>query len=419
MQDQSFNVTTMSQMLRKSDFKIHPDIAIPANREAAISAAVDYAHSKFQGRNPLSRSRLKSKDVYQIKNLSDLLVIRKLRTNVEQVVRLRQQGRRFIVANLAHLISEGVPYRLYRLDVASFYESFKPGAVLDKLDSLSGLSPLSKKLLRFVLEIYANSGGKGIPRGISLSATLSELMMKDFDTSITSRQGVHFFARYVDDILIITNAEEDEREFLDQVKRVLPPGLLLSQAKKHVCAAPRFLRPAANPCPVLAFDYLGYRFSVSNPAKRAGSGGQQFRDVAIDIAGSKLARIKTRIVRAFLSFIANQDFALLFLRIKYLTSNISVKDMDTNTYKLAGIYYNYPQITPNTAKGLSELDDFLRNAILSKKGRVFATTSGLLSRRQKTDLLGLSFRRGHERRAFVHFHPSKVRAILECWQHGE
>ena len=316
MWDQSFNVVTMSQMVRKSDFKDHPGLVIPTIRLATVNAAIDSAHQLFQGRDPLSRSRHKSKDIYQVKNLADLLVIRKLRRNIQQAAPLRQQGRRFIVANLTHLISEGVPYRLYRLDVESFYESFKSAAVLDKLEALPGLSPLSRKLVRFVLETYGKSGGKGIPRGISLSATLSELMMRDFDTSLKCRGGVHFFARYVDDILIITDSEENEREFLEQVKRALPAGLSLSEAKRQICAAPLFARAAKNACAVLEFDYLGYQFSVSNPAKVAGSGAQQFRDVAIDIANSKLAKLKTRIVRAFLSFIANQDFALLSLRIK-------------------------------------------------------------------------------------------------------
>ncbi len=313
----------MSQMIRKSDFKDFPNLVIPAIRLAAVNDAINSAHQLFHGQNPLTRFRTKSKDIYQIKDLPTLLVVRKLRRNIQQVVELRQQGRKFIITNLTHLVSEGVPYRLYRLDVEAFYESFDSGAVVRKLEALPKLSPLSKKLLRSLFDSYIASGGKGIPRGIALSATLSELMMKEFDDALKTHEGVHFFARYVDDILIITGGAENEREFLDKLKRMLPAKLSLNETKKRICTAPRFDRPAKKACAILSFDYLGYQFSVSNPAKASRTTKQQFRDVAIDIASSKLAKIKTRIVRSFLSFNANHDYPLLALRIKYLTSTLT------------------------------------------------------------------------------------------------
>jgi hypothetical protein len=418
MRDQSFNVVTLSQMIRKSDFRENPTLAIPENRVAMVTAAVNSAHNLFDGQNPLSRFILKLRHVYRVGSVSDLLVVRKLRKNIQEATQLRQLGRRFIVANLIHLISEGVTYRLYRLDIKSFYESFESSAVQDRLDGLAGLSPLSKKLLRHLMEVYRATGGSGIPRGISLSATLSELMMMDFDSVLRSRSGIHFYARYVDDILIITDAKENVREFLTIVRRGLPNGLTINETKKHICSASRFDRPARKGCHILEFDYLGYHFSVSNPAKATGSNTQRFRTVSIDICAPKLAKIKTRIAKSFLSFSSDGDFQLLYLRMKYLTSNFSVKDANSNINKLAGIYYNYPQITPDTAKGLTVLDHFLRNAILSKNGRIFSKSSTLLTTRQKAALLRLSFARGHANRTFVYFSPQTIRAVQKCWNHA-
>ena len=46
----------------------------------------------------------------------------------------------------------------------------------------------------------------GLPRGIDISATLSELFMADLDSEIKKIDGIFFYARYVDDIIVIYNA---------------------------------------------------------------------------------------------------------------------------------------------------------------------------------------------------------------------
>ncbi len=50
----------------------------------------------------------------------------------------------------------------------------------------------------------------GLPRGVPLSATLSEYSMKRFDRFVSTLPEVYYYARYVDDIVIVTGAREDK-----------------------------------------------------------------------------------------------------------------------------------------------------------------------------------------------------------------
>ncbi|EPM56853.1 phage-related reverse transcriptase/maturase family protein, partial [Pseudomonas syringae pv. actinidiae ICMP 19103] len=42
-------------------------------------------------------------------------------------------------------------------------------------------------------------------RGLALSATITEIVMQDFDNSIKELDGVFYYGRYVDDIIVVTD----------------------------------------------------------------------------------------------------------------------------------------------------------------------------------------------------------------------
>jgi len=407
-------------MLRKSDFQDEPALSNDSTRRSILAASAELAHRFADQQNPLLSLRLGDKPLCHVKALGNRLILRKLRENILETMRGDRQSRHFIVSHLTYLLSEGVPYRLYRLDIKNFYESFDITLVRQKLESLEGLSPLSKKLLATLLNFYVSTGGRGLPRGLALSATLSELMMKGFDHAVAINSGAYFYYRYVDDIVIMTNSAEGPRFFLKKIKNILPANLALHGHKTQICKAD--LLPKLGPAKVklFDFDYLGYNITVFDPARVAGVSSRELhREVSVDIAQKKIAKIKTRIVRSFLSFKTNHDFQLLLDRIRYLTTNISVKDLDRNTYKLAGIYHNYPHLTLTSASSLNELDKFLRIAVTSTKGRVFSVTCALLSRNQKKELLKHSFVRGHRERIYSYFHPLQIRRVLDCWTHAK
>nr|WP_274620819.1 RNA-directed DNA polymerase [Enterobacter kobei] len=119
----------------------------------------------------------------------------------------------------------------------------------------------------FLYSFYLN-GGKGIPRGLSISAYLAELLMYDFDNQVKDEYSVFYYARYVDDIVIVTSGYEDSDAFVENVKSILPNGLQFNEGKKYYISdlIPKSAKKT-NTAPskkLLSFEYLGYDFSVGD-----------------------------------------------------------------------------------------------------------------------------------------------------------
>lgn len=389
-----------------------------AFKAGMAQAATLSALSNFGGTNPILRFHLKRKAAYRIRTLPDEIVVRKLALNIKKITKPRRSDRSEIVSNLCRFLEEGVPYRIYRLDVKSYYESFKHSDIRERLLSLPDLCPLDRRHLDALLGHFSTLGGTGLPRGMAISAIVSDALMADFDSWVLSNPSVYFFGRYVDDIVIVTNLTEDPSVFLGQVKKMLPDGLALNEMKLSVSTLrerPQQIK-AALPLHKCDVDYLGYRFSVFDPSETSIAGKKGFRLVAVEVAPSKVERFKTRIVRSFRDFSKTGDSGSLVDRIKFLTSNFSVYDRTTCKRKLAGIYYGYPLLSVNS-DSLEQLDKFLRNAVLSSKGRVFKESSPALTSTVKRTLLSLSFRAGHKEHRFVHFSSSRICQIQECWKY--
>ncbi len=340
MHDQSFCRKTLERVLKKHEFRNVPVALHKAFREAILSDAATSAATRFKApKNPLTSFPLRGKQVYRLVGLPDELVLRQLVRNIKRCMPRTAEGRSQIVTNLALLLAEGVPYRVYRLDVRSFYESFQKHEVLSVLNDLQQLSPQSKILIETLLNAHNAIGGLGIPRGLSLSAVLSDLLMKQFDYQIRSGVDTFYYSRYVDDIIIMTSAREKPSEFVTWIKSSLPLGLSLNPSKRQIVEVLNKVEKINDSCapPIFSFDYLGYAFTVGNPTTaEAGKkkNGELNRTVVIDISSRKMKKFKTRIVRAFLDFSKTSDWDLLRDRIAYLTQNFSVYNAKAGGKKL-------------------------------------------------------------------------------------
>lgn len=89
-----------------------------------------------------------------------------------------------------------------RLDVRHFYESINREAILMKLVEDARLSYTTLDLLQTLFKNPIIASSTGLPRGLGISAELSELYMKYFDLSIRRVGGVYYYARFVDDIIV-------------------------------------------------------------------------------------------------------------------------------------------------------------------------------------------------------------------------
>jgi len=411
MHRQSINQKSLSALLRRSDY-----VGVASGLKAAHGAYLTNS-ALVVARDGLPATSLKTWPLYgkphfAPANIAIDLLIRNLASNLQVLLKKRLQGRHSIVSNLRQLISESVPYRIYRLDVRSFYESFSTDDLCEAITGNPDLAPATRRLCAQLLTNQKSNGHEGLPRGLAISAIISEAQMSSFDDRIASNAEVFFYARFVDDIIILTSGEENASNFLSFASSKLPPGLEFSEdeTKKQIV---EFKHPAKKgPAQTIGFDYLGYSFTAhsTTPAK------SDRREIALTIAPKKVARIKKRIIRTLLDFANNKDEALALDRVKLLTSNFSIYNVGSGRFNTTGIYFSYPHID-FPSQELIDLDRFLRHAVLSKNGKVFAKIGAALTSRLRNKILKHSFSKGHEQKTFCHFSGNRLKLLQECWKY--
>lgn len=411
MHRQSITPTTLKHLITRSDFKGIPSALRSSYADQLASSAYDL-YSNFLPVYPLRKWILWKKWHFAPHSKPCELLLRKLSRNLMQGLSWHQASRDGIVENLKHLLAEGVPYRLYRLDISNFYESVNLNDTRQMIEDCDELAPCTKAIADKILHYQILFGEQGIPRGLAISAILSELLMRKFDLEIVDDKAVFFYARYVDDIIIITANRETPNNFISRLEDVLPKGLVFNKKKFLVESLNKSEKEPAGHSK-LDLEYLGYEFSIFNPITgKAGS----TRKVQCSISEKKIRKIKTRVFRALLEYGKNSDDDLLVDRIKFLTSNFKVFNKNTGYTNMAGIYFNYSLIDLGDEK-LKILDRFLVGAVLSAGNLKRRGPSVLLSNVLRKRLLRLSFERGHKDQIFNHFSGNRLEIIGRCWKY--
>lgn len=410
MFDPTIHKRTIARYLRSDDFFDDPSLFVPANLAALVDEAVDLGTKSFAPVT-LLRSNLRGKDIFQIQGLPHNLVLRHVTQNIRRVTGVKQDDRKFIISCIASLVSEGTPFRVYKYDIKSFYETVHANSILEALGSDLAFSPQSVRVLRSLFAELDANAVSGLPRGMAISATLAEYLLRPFDAHVSNGLGVWYYSRFVDDIIVITDGTEDVSEFNNLLSSLLPSGLSFNSKSNSYCFTP-FEKGAKATEGV--FDFLGYRFTVSR-AYRDTADKKIRRDVALDISPSKVKKIKSRYAKSLLMFQRDGRFADLHDRIKILTSNFTFIDKDTNIRRTAGIYYNYPLISKSSPM-LSDLDKFARNVIgcSGPKNKLFP----VLSKAEKLKILRLSFCDGFRDRRFFAFKPKRLSYLTDCWYYA-
>ena len=239
--------------------------------------------------------------------------------------------------------------------------------------------------------------GKGIPRGLGLSSDLAELFLKVIDKQIQELQDVAYYARYVDDIIILVapNKTTEKSTYLPKVRELLSKhGLALNEAKTFDCDRNSYQKK---------FNYLGYEFTLKNGA------------VDIDITSDKFTKLKKRLISSFKAYEKQRHknskaaYRLLLKRIKFLTSNTRLVNNKGNAF--VGVYFGSPNL--NKYNRLTALDSILTNK-----------SSKLASVSLRAKLGEMSFERGHREKPFSKFnrHMGYTRRdefsqIVEAWRY--
>lgn len=341
------------------------------------------------------------------------VTLRCLNRIIRQTTGLVPSDRDIIVRRLQTIMSEGVPHRVYKYDIRSFFESIDTGSLFQELANVSHIPRSAILVLENYLRELASRNIAGLPRGIQLSATLSEFALKEFDLHLSKLPAVYYHARYVDDIVIVTSCRESSHDFGQTIKDLLPQGLQLNSSKTRVLDIP--VQPKSDGTAILGeFDYLGYNFAIHETHRSADRTLTRTIDVAI--ASKKIKRIKSRICLSLIDFMNSGDLGMLERRLQLLSGNYNVRNFTTGRTRNVGLYCNYRRV--NSTARLHELDAYLRSLMVGRQSRMAKRLAAKLPIRVRKSLLRHSFSKNFENKTFLNFTPVELAELASCWRHA-
>lgn len=316
---------------------------------------------------------------------------KQLQYNLSKLYDLKQQNKDQIIFQLKRILEDTFPKYIIRTDIKSFYESIDREILNKKLNHDPLLTLTSKRFVSQILNKYNNLSGnmRGVPRGIGISAYLSELYLKEFDDTVKRQPDLLYFARYVDDIVIVFSPKPnsqvaDYRSIInDEIS-----GLKLSLNSK---TKEFYLDNSVND----QLDYLGYTFKF-----KKGS-------VELFIKKEKIKKYKARIDNSINSYSDKNKFnkhkyrKLLVQRIRFLTGN--VKLLNSKKSALVGIYHSNKHV--DNKSFLKVLDGYLI-------GKVKSLGDITLERR----LMKLKFQDGFNRKTYRAFTTKQLKQITSVWK---
>ncbi|MCY9853232.1 antiviral reverse transcriptase Drt3a [Vibrio mediterranei] len=399
---------TLGKCIYEGDIYNCVDILDPEKKKGLIDSAYSASLSSELSFSTVQIKR-NGKSCYTLKDFDQVLISRNLANNLRKVLD-KSKSRNQISRQLVQHLKEGTSYRIYRLDIKSFFESVEFSTIRSSLEK-SKVSNQTRLLISSIIKGLNQPDNKGIPRGLEFSPSLAELVLSDFDKEMKNHKDVFFYCRYVDDIIVITTGFEDKKTFLKCIKSKLPNELSLNYNKQKVI----FVDSRTKQDKVVAtFDYLGYNYSVRDTETKANK--NLFREVDISLSTSRMKKIKTRISRSLFCFSKDGNFEILKQRLDFLTSNRLMKDKKSKRIIATGIYYNNVNLTDDS-ESLIELDEYLKKTILGYSCNRGANFTNILSKNQKRELLKFSFMNGYRNNNYKKFSPNKLGEIKNAWRY--
>lgn len=333
MYNPTFGPKSLDRQILKSDFKANKSLNLddPKAREVLVQEAVKLAKAGFTSFN-LNSSDIAGRKVYTLTHFPTQLVLRKATENLSKISRAKQANRLDIIQRLALFCREGLPFCVAKFDIEQFYQSIDHSELRAMLQRRLSTAPSTKVVLDAFIDSCSRLGIEGLPAGLSISATLAEMYMQDFDNSMKLESETSYYARYVDDIIIIRPPLENEKFFESRVVDRLPIGLHLNQEKTKFYKFSESLEK--EPKTEHKFSYLGFSFEVSEIGKKI---KPHQRSVLIDISPSKVNKLKTRLIKSVLQFKVDHNYDDLRDRLRLICGNYKFYDYRKSRTRFAGI----------------------------------------------------------------------------------
>jgi len=337
------------------------------------------------------------KPVYTVEDKPEYYFASKqLQHNFRRLYKVKQASRYAIVSQIKALLNDNFPKYIIRTDIENFYESISHKNLLRKLYEDNLLTFLSKRIIRIILHDYGLKSGsdKGIPRGVGLSAYLAELYMRNIDSEIKALPDLIYYARYVDDIIMIfVPSSNGQKRTIDDIKEIIEShSLSINLAKSED------IDLSGNNAKG-EVKYLGYKILV------------QDGKVEVRLTDRKINKYKTRIDLTLTSYHnfskINEKKArkLLIKRMRFLTGNTRLLNNKKNI--LVGIYYSNSLLT--NIVDLAAIDVYFKSQIYK------IVSSPVLKHR----LEKFSFSEGFRSKRYSPYKTRELSEIIDAWKHKQ
>ncbi|MDP5191960.1 antiviral reverse transcriptase Drt3a [Rheinheimera baltica] len=367
----------------------------------------------------ISNVKVKGKDAWMLNEPKAILAHNLLVKNIERNYSTRCNDRKFTIQLLLSHLKDCYNYSVHRLDVKSFYESFDRREIIRKLKSDSILSKKSLKILEALFEELDSIGVKGLPRGMGISSTLSELMMNNFDVKLKSMKEVLFYARFVDDIIVISTPLLNRNLMKERLQDSSLPLTLEFHTSGDKVTFEQIEKAPSKQAKEISFDFLGYQFNIERAEDSVGRNIEfKRRSVKVSIAKNKIKKIKKRIICSFAAALSfnranDADIQLLNKRMKFLSKNFLLESSSSAPNIYSGIYHNYNFI--DQYEGLKELDNFYKNLLFGNRSRLSKRIKRSLAYSTRKGLAKHSFERGFQNREFCRLSYLDFKEIKRAW----
>jgi hypothetical protein len=396
--DQCFKVTSLYFDNKKENLNNHID-----KRKEQLSNEIN---SKLEGivnlvdvkgyALPLVKSTFKvgGKDIYSIgKSVETIFVSRQIQYTLNSIFNVKVNNRELIVSRLSSLIQDASPKYIVRADVEKFYESIKHKNLLDILHSSPKLSVTARRVITQLIRSYATISGDdvGLPRGVGISAYLSEIYMGSIDQEISTLKDINYYERYVDDIIAVFSPTklDNTADYLSHITNIIEKrDLKLNNKTKEI----NLLN-----YPNKSFEYLGYLFEVKG------------KNYNIKLSRNRKLRLTDRIDESFQQYFKDKAktpkkaHESILSRIRFLTGNTRLYNSKSKAF--VGVYFSNKFLTETS--DLEELDVYLITKI-----------NLLKDEKLKNRLSKLSFKKGFQEQVFRKFTIRELSNITKAWKNG-
>ena len=310
----------------------------------------------------------KGKLGYTTDNVESLLLSKVLMLELKRSYKYTPANRNNIIEELRALLDNPMPKIVIRADIHAFFESIPQDKLIGKILEDAYLSAFGLKCLKTFLYRFNELSGNletkvGIPRGLSFSSYLSEIYMASFDRRIRQIEGVYFYKRYVDDIIIIANPSvQDKETYWKRLEQEVDNvELTLSEDnKKRSCQEFPSLQEET-----VQLNYLGYQFRYRKGILDVLLTEDKYNRLmdCVRLSFEKYKEIGNHTSRRKHPKEKKEDATIQFMhRLNALTANGHLNGR--KNYVLVGIYYSNKYL--NNLEQLERLDEYLKHCFLDK-----------------------------------------------------